>query len=98
MNRPGNPYHIASCESFTKTRKREEIYANDYRGLELLVGSIEKFIERDYNRCRLHSAPGYRPPGEFALTRSNFSLDVCDICLDYPVGVWYLTLGRYSMA
>ena len=65
MSRPGNPYDNASCESFVKTLKREEIYANDYRDLEHLVESLEKFIERYYNRCRLHSALGYRPPEEF---------------------------------
>jgi hypothetical protein len=27
--------------------------------------NIEDFIERYYNRCRLHSALGYRPPEEF---------------------------------
>jgi transposase InsO family protein/transposase-like protein len=65
MSRPGNPYDNASCESFMKTLKREEIYANDYRDLEHLVESIEVFIEHYYNRCRLHSALGYRPPEEF---------------------------------
>ena len=48
-----------------KTLKREEIYANDYRDLEHLLGNIEVFIEQYYNRCRLHSALGYRPPEEF---------------------------------
>jgi transposase InsO family protein len=28
MSRPGNPYHNARCESYIKTLKREEIYAN----------------------------------------------------------------------
>ena len=32
MSRPANPYDNASCESFMKTLKREEIYANEYRG------------------------------------------------------------------
>lgn len=31
MSRPANPYDNASCESFMKTLKREEIYANEYR-------------------------------------------------------------------
>src|SRR6266849_6050809 len=31
MSRPANPYDNASCESFLKTLKREEIYANEYR-------------------------------------------------------------------
>ena len=65
MSRPANPYDNASCESFMKTLKREEIYANDYRDLEHLLGNIEAFIEQYYNRCRLHSALGYRPPEEF---------------------------------
>ncbi len=65
MSRPANPYDNASCESFIKTLKREEIYANDYQDLDHLRANIEDFIERYYNRCRLHSALGYRPPEEF---------------------------------
>jgi transposase InsO family protein len=65
MSRPANPYDNASCESFIKTLKREEIYANEYRDLEHLRANIEEFIEKYYNRCRLHSALGYRPPEEF---------------------------------
>ena len=61
MSRPANPYDNASCESFIKTLKREEIYANDYQDLDHLRANIEDFIERYYNRCRLHSALGYRP-------------------------------------
>jgi transposase InsO family protein len=48
-----------------KTLKQEEIYANDYRDLEHLVESVEVFVEHYYNRRRLHSALGYRPPEEF---------------------------------
>jgi len=65
MSRPANPYDNASCESFMKTLKREEIYTNDYRDLEHLRANIEEFIEQYYNRCRLHSALGYRSPEEF---------------------------------
>jgi putative transposase len=65
MSRPANPYDNASCESFMRTLKREEIYANDYRDLEHLRTHIEAFIEQYYNRCRLHSALGYQPPEEF---------------------------------
>ena len=36
MSRPANPYDNASCESFIKTLKREEIYANEYENLEHL--------------------------------------------------------------
>jgi putative transposase len=65
MSRPANPYDNASCESFMRTLKREEIYANTYHDLEDLRARIEEFIERYYNRCRLHSALGYMPPEEF---------------------------------
>jgi transposase InsO family protein len=65
MSRPANPYDNASCESFMKTLKREEIYANEYQDVDDLRSNIEEFIERYYNRQRLHSALGYRPPEEF---------------------------------
>ena len=65
MSRPANPYDNASCESFIKTLKREEIYANQYDDLEHLRANIEEFIEQYYNRQRLHSALGYRSPEEF---------------------------------
>jgi putative transposase len=65
MSRPANPYDNASCESFLKTLKREEIYANEYRDLEHLCENIAAFIDNYYNRVRLHSALGYKPPEEF---------------------------------
>jgi transposase InsO family protein len=65
MSRPSNPYDNATCESFLKTLKREEIYAGDYRDLGDLNQGVEEFIERYYNPRRLHSALGYRSPGEF---------------------------------
>ena len=65
MSRPGNPYDNASCESFIKTLKQEEIYVNQYRDLEHLRANIAEFIEQYYNRCRLHSALGYQAPQEF---------------------------------
>src|SRR5260370_37686062 len=59
----------------SKTLKREEIYANEYRDLDHLRTNIEAFIEQYYNRCRLHSALGYRPPEEFeqAVDPANIS-------------------------
>jgi putative transposase len=68
MSRPANPYDNASCESFMKTLKREEIYANDYQDLEHLRAHIEEFIDQYYNRLRLHSALGYQTPEEFEQT------------------------------
>jgi putative transposase len=75
VSRPGNPYDNASCESFMKTLKQEEIYANDYRDLEHVVQSVEAFIEHYYNRCRLHSALGYGPPEEFEQKSGQRSAD-----------------------
>jgi putative transposase len=65
MSRPANPYDNASCESFMKTLKREEIYANAYENLEHLRANLEIFLESYYNQQRLHSALGYRTPEEF---------------------------------
>ena len=72
MSRPANPYDNASCESFMKTLKREEIYANRYDNLEHLRANIEEFIEQYYNRQRLHSALGYRSPEEFERESRTF--------------------------
>jgi putative transposase len=65
MSRPANPYDNATCESFMKTLKQEEIYCREYRDLEDLSAHLEAFIDHYYNRQRLHSALGYRTPEEF---------------------------------
>jgi putative transposase len=71
MSRPANPYDNASCESFMKTLKREEIHASNYHDLDDLRTNIQTFIEQYYNRLRLHSALGYRPPEEFERAASS---------------------------
>ena len=68
MSRSGNPYDNATCESFMKTLKYEEVYRQEYRGLADARASIEQCIEKIYNGKRLHSALGYRPPVEFELS------------------------------
>ncbi len=65
MSRPANPYDNAFCESFIKTLKREQIYANKYQYIDELSAHREEFIDRYYNRLRLHSALGYKTPEEF---------------------------------
>jgi putative transposase len=65
MSRSGNPYDNATCESFMKTLKYEEVYRQEYRDLAEARASIDRFIEKTYNGKRLHSALGYRPPVEF---------------------------------
>jgi len=65
MSRPASPWDNASCESFIKTLKHEQIDAQKYRDTADLRAHIEQFIEEYYNRQRLHSALGYRTPEEF---------------------------------
>jgi putative transposase len=65
MSRRGNPYDNATCESFMKTLKYEEVYRTEYRGLAEARASIGMFLEKVYNQKRLHSALGYLPPAEF---------------------------------
>ena len=74
MSRIGNPYDNAKAERFMRTLKYEEIYMNDYETLAEVRASIEHFIEAVYNRKRLHSAIGYRPPVEFEASLAQLKL------------------------
>ena len=65
MSRRGNPYDNAQAESFIKTLKYEEVYRADYRDQRDVRNSIGRFLEKVYNRKRLHSALGYLAPAEF---------------------------------
>ena len=74
MSRTGNPYDNAKAERFMRTLKYEEIYMNDYETLAEVRASIEHFIEAVYNRKRLHSAIGYRPPAQFEASLAQLKL------------------------
>jgi putative transposase len=80
VSRPGSPCDNANCESFFRTLKREEVDAKEYRDLEDLWLNISAFIDCYYNRIRLHSALGYRPPAEFELLTA--SCDAASISSD----------------
>ena len=67
MSRKGNPYDNAFAESFIKTLKVEEVYLNEYRTFEDAYENIWHFIEKVYNKKRLHSALDYRSPDQFEL-------------------------------
>jgi len=87
MSRPAYPYDNARCESFIKTLKQEEIYCHRYRDLEELRSHLREFIEEYYNRCRLHSALGYRPPAEFetaGLNEASKTSLAASVTLSFP--------------
>ena len=67
MSRKGNPYDNAFAESFIKTLKVEEVYLNEYGTFEDAYENILHFIEKVYNKKRLHSALDYRSPNQFEL-------------------------------
>ena len=58
-----------------KTLKQEEIRANEYRDLNHLRNNVAEFVERYYNRERLHSALGYQTPEAF---ERNLTLAAAD--------------------
>jgi transposase InsO family protein len=65
MSRKGNPYDNATCESFMKTLKYDEVHRQEYRDLDEARSCIQRFLEKVYNQKRLHSALGYCSPVKF---------------------------------
>ena len=71
MGEVGNSYENAHAESFFKTLKTEEVYMNEYKTIDDVYRNVKRFIEEVYNKKRLHSSIGYKPPLEFEPERLN---------------------------
>jgi transposase InsO family protein len=77
MSVKGNPYDNAFAESFFKTLKQEEVYLWEYKIFSDVVERIPYFIEDVYNKKRLHSSLGYRPPDEYESLFSENNSQEC---------------------
>ncbi|HKG35513.1 MAG TPA: IS3 family transposase [Solirubrobacterales bacterium] len=65
MGDRGSALDNALAESFFATMEKELTAHERYATREQARGQIFRWIEAEYNRARLHSSLGYRPPAEF---------------------------------
>jgi putative transposase len=72
MSRKGNCWDNAVAESFFATLKLDLIHRQPWRDVHHVRQEVFEYIETFYNRRRLHSSLGYKPPvvfeQEFATT------------------------------
>lgn len=68
MSRRGNCYDNATMEAFWSTLKNELIYRCRFLTRAAATTAIFDYIERFYNRVRLHSALDYQSPLDFEST------------------------------
>lgn len=68
MGDRGSALDNAIAESFFATMEKELTAHEHYATREQARGSSFRWIEAEYNRARLHSSLGYRPPAEFEET------------------------------
>jgi transposase InsO family protein len=73
MSRRANPWDNATCESFMKTLKAEEVYLKQYRDIEDARTNLTEFLDQVYNRQRLHSALQYQSPEAFEIAIAGTS-------------------------
>ena len=69
MSRRGNCYDNAPMESFYKSLKVEEVYRCEYETHEQATRGVRDYIDRFYNRERMHSSLGYMSPAEYESLR-----------------------------
>lgn len=70
----GAPKENAPTERWMRTLKEEEVDLEEYGSFREAKQAIGRFIEEVYNRKRLHTALGNRPPSEF---EEIFAVGVC---------------------
>lgn len=75
MGEVGNSYENAYAESLIKTIKNEEVWMNEYETIQQAYCNIRQFIEYVYNKKRLHSSIGYKPPIEYEKEVLNISVE-----------------------
>lgn len=65
MNRPRHSEDNNHMESFFHTLKADVVHGTTFRSLAHLRGCLSTYIDRFYNRRRLHSSLGYRSPEQY---------------------------------
>ena len=75
MGRVGSCFDNAAAESFFSTLKRELVRRFRWRTAKDLKQGLFQWIETWYNRRRLHSSIGYRPPVEAYQAHQPGSID-----------------------
>jgi transposase InsO family protein len=65
MSRKGNVWDNAPMESFFKTLKVERVHRQRYQTRDEARLDIVNWIDRFYNRRRMHSALDYRSPAQY---------------------------------
>ncbi len=65
MGRPGDCFDNAPIESFFSTLKSEFAHHRRFVTRQQAGDEIRDYIERFYNRIRMHSTIGYRSPCEY---------------------------------
>lgn len=71
MSRRGDCYDNAAAESLHHSLKTECVLLQDYKTRDEARASVFDYIERFYNRQRLHSSIGYQSPAEFELAHAG---------------------------